>query len=50
MCYIYNAIMVLIKILDGECMKPIPLSEFCTYVEQMHANRDKLFEMEYTVS
>ena len=37
-------------IIDGECMEPIPVSEFCNHVEQMHADRDKLFEMEYTVS
>ena len=35
---------------DGECMKTIPVSEFCNHVEQLHADRDKLFEMEYTVS
>ena len=31
-------------------MKPIPVSEFCNHVELMHADRDKLFEKEYTVS
>ena len=31
-------------------MKPIPVSEFSNHVERLHADRDKLFEMEYEVS
>ena len=31
-------------------MKPIPVSEFNNHVERLHADRDKLFEMEYEVS
>ena len=31
-------------------MKPIPVSEFSKHVERLHADRDKLFEMEYEVS
>ena len=31
-------------------MKPIPVSEFSGHVERLHADRDKLFEMEYEVS
>ena len=31
-------------------MKPIPVSEFSSHVERLHADRDKLFEMEYEVS
>ena len=34
----------------GEREKPIPLSEFSSHVERLHADRDKLFEMEYEVS
>ena len=30
-------------------MKPIPVSEFSSHVERLHADRDKLFEMEYEV-
>ena len=33
----------------GERMKPIPVSEFSSHVERLHADRDKLFEMEYEV-
>ena len=28
---------------------PIPVSEFSSHVERFHADRDKLFEMEYEV-
>ena len=31
-------------------MKAIPVSEFSSHVERLHADRDKLFEMEYEVS
>ena len=31
-------------------MKPIPVSEFSGHVERLHADRDKLFEMEYEVN
>ena len=34
----------------GECEKPVPVSEFSGHVERLHADRDKLFEMEYAVS
>ena len=34
----------------GERVKPIPVSEFSSHVERLHADRDKLFEMEYEVS
>jgi hypothetical protein len=34
----------------GERVKPIPVSEFSGHVERLHADRDKLFEMEYEVS
>ena len=30
-------------------MRPIPVSEFSSHVERLHADRDKLFEMEYEV-
>jgi hypothetical protein len=31
-------------------VKPIPVSEFSGHAERLHADRDKLFEMEYEVS
>ena len=34
----------------GERVKPIPVSEYSRHVERLHADRDKLFEMEYEVS
>ena len=34
----------------SEYVKPIPVSEFSIHVEKLHADRDKLFEMEYTVN
>ena len=34
----------------GERVKPISVSEFSGHVERLHADRDKLFEMEYEVS
>ena len=34
----------------GERVKPIPVSEFSSHVERLHADRDKLFEMEYEVN
>ena len=30
--------------------KPIPLAQFVDHVDQMHANRDDLFEDEFNVS
>ena len=33
----------------SEHVKPIPVSEFSSHVERLHADRDKLFEMEYEV-
>ena len=33
----------------GEHVKPVPVSEFSSHVERLHADRDKLFEMEYEV-
>ena len=40
----------ILNIADGECMKSIPISKFCNHIEQLHADRDRLFETEYTVS
>ena len=34
----------------SEHVKPIPVSEFSIHVEKLHADRDKLFEMEYMVN
>ena len=34
----------------GEHVKPIPVSEFSSHIERLHADRDKLFEMEYEVT
>ena len=31
-------------------MKPIPVSKFSSHVDRLHADRDKLFEMENEVS
>ena len=31
-------------------MKPVPLEDFGVHVSRMHADRDKWFEMEYSVS
>ena len=30
--------------------KPVPISKFSSHVEKLHADRDRLFEMEYMVS
>ena len=38
------------SIAAGECVRPIPVLEFISHVERLHADRDKLFEMEYEVS
>ena len=34
----------------GEHEKPVLVSKFSSHVERLHADRDKLFEMEYAVS
>ena len=34
----------------GELEKPVIVSEFSSHVERLHADRNKLFEMEYEVS
>jgi len=31
-------------------MKPIPVTDFSEYVAMLHANRDKLFDVEFEVS
>ena len=41
---------IIILFVVGERVKPIPVSEFSSHVERLHADRDKLFEMEYEVS
>ena len=35
---------------DNTFAKPILISEFKSHVERLHANRDKQFELEYTVN
>ena len=50
MCYflIWCMIMCIISVQDR--MKPVPVEEFGGHVQRMHADRDKFFELEYTVS
>jgi hypothetical protein len=39
------------KFFSGQdCLRPIALEEFSKHVQRMHADRDKLFELEYNVS
>ena len=48
---LYRLIIINCQFLSaGERVKPIPVSEFSSHVERLHADRDKLFEMEYEVS
>ena len=46
-----NNIIIISELLGSQWQdKPIPLAQFVEYVNQMHSNRDDLFEDEFSVS